>query len=318
MIYPLLFKPVYKDYIWGGQRILSMYQRDESPGIYAESWELSDRSDGMSVVVNGEFKGKTLHELLNEKGNWLTGQNFDVFPLLIKLIDAKENLSLQVHPDDLSSQKYGGEAKTEMWYILAADAQSSVWACLKKDVEESALKKALTDKKLVDMVQRWDVKKGDVISIPGGRVHAIGAGCMMLEVQQNSNTTYRLYDWDRNGLDGKPRALHIDESLKVIHWDDSANPFGVQEPLDEAHAASLLLQTPYFRLEKHFITEKWDFMWNKQSFQIFFVEEGVVDIQLVGGSETVKKGSTVLIPAAAKRVKIVPKDQATLIRVTLN
>ena len=177
-LYPLLFEPVYKDYLWGGDKILKTYNREAPPGIYAESWELSDRDDGMSVVANGPWKGKTLHELVDDLGPDLLGTGASVagaktFPLLIKLIDSHKRLSVQVHPDDDTADRCGGEAKTEMWYILDAEPGAGVFAGLQPGVDEEAFQEALDEERFKEVLTSVPVRKGEAVFMPGGRVHAI-------------------------------------------------------------------------------------------------------------------------------------------------
>ena len=214
-MYPIRFEPIYQTYVWGGDRISQRYGRDIALPRVAESWEISDREDGMSVVANGAFKGKTIHQLVEELGEDLLGlgQTMKRFPVLCKIIDAKENLSIQVHPDETTAPKFKGESKDEMWVMLD---EGSVLAGMKPETDEKALKKAIEKEKAEELLEKYDLKKGDAVNIPGGRVHAICAGALLYEVQQNSNTTYRLYDW------GRPRELHLKEGLASIRWDDKS------------------------------------------------------------------------------------------------
>ena len=218
---PLLFRPVYKDYIWGGDRIPAAYSRGDAPGRCAESWEIAAHPDGDSVVAHGPFAGRTLSALTAEYGAALTGTRAPDptrFPLLFKLIDAREKLSVQVHPSDATAGLTGGEPKTEMWYVLDRTGGATLYAGLRDGVTPAALRAALADGTAKHCLTEHPATPGQAIFIPGGLVHAIGDGCLIYEVQQNSNTTYRLYDWDRVGADGTPRALHVGQSFKVIDW----------------------------------------------------------------------------------------------------
>lgn len=181
-LYPLLFQPVYKDYIWGGNKIASYYKRDLPPGVYAESWEIADRPEGMSVVTNGPLAGRDLFSLMKLYGEKLTGAHFAEFPLLVKIIDAREKLSVQVHPDENGVKTVGGDAKSEMWYVLAAEPNAEIYAGLKPGITTENFKDALAKGKTGDLLRTVPVVKGDVVYIPGGRIHAIGPGCMILEV----------------------------------------------------------------------------------------------------------------------------------------
>ncbi|MEI6809451.1 MAG: type I phosphomannose isomerase catalytic subunit, partial [bacterium] len=220
LIYPLLFQPVYKDYLWGGNRIQKKYGRKIPPGTYAESWEISDRPEGMSVVTNGRFAGRSLGSLVTEFGARLVGDDFAGrrFPLLIKLIDARLRLSVQVHPSDANAAAVKGEPKTEMWYVLDACAGARAFVGLKKAVTGKSFDLAVRTGCLASMLKPVKMETDSAILVPGGTVHSIGEGLLILEVQQNSNTTFRVYDWGRVGQDGKARPLHVAEAKKSIIW----------------------------------------------------------------------------------------------------
>ncbi|MCB1068439.1 MAG: class I mannose-6-phosphate isomerase, partial [Simkania sp.] len=180
-LYPLFFKPVYKDYLWGGRRILTEFNRNEPEGIYAESWEVSDRLDGMSLITNGPLKGKTLHDIVQSHPKALFGEahHSGRFPLLLKLIDAHDNLSIQVHPDDKRAKTYGGEAKTEAWYVLDATEDAVIYAGFNAHYPQEIVNRNLATRDILSMMHTIPVEKGDMIFIPGGRLHAIGKGCFV-------------------------------------------------------------------------------------------------------------------------------------------
>lgn len=319
-LYPLVLHPVYKDYLWGGDRIIRTYRRNEPSGIYAESWEVSDRPEGASRVANGPLRGSSLGELVSRYRAELVGEGFSGgrFPILIKLIDARERLSVQVHPDDEAALRLGAEPKTEAWYVLDADPGARVFAGLRPGVGRDELLNAMTNKNFESILRSVSVSQGDVIFIPGGRVHAIDAGCLLYEVQQNSNTTYRLYDWDRVGPDGKPRPLHIEQALACIHFDDHADPRArprlvAEEPVRRWQ----LLKTRYFVLEKVELDQRWELEGDRATFQVFFLEEGRVECRWSGQSEVLERGTSLLIPAAAGRLALNPQESSTrLLRVT--
>ncbi|MBS3904738.1 MAG: class I mannose-6-phosphate isomerase [Simkania sp.] len=320
--YPLYFQPVYKSYIWGGKDIVSDFHRTEAPEQVAESWEISDRQDGMSVVANGIWQGLTLHELLEKLGEGLVGKGrrFSAFPLLIKLIDSHEHLSIQVHPDDVKARLLGAEPKTEMWYVLKADKQAAVYAGLKPNIDREAFKKVIETGTVLDVLEKIAVKSGDVIFVPGGTVHAILTGCLLLEVQQNSNTTYRIYDWGRVEKDGTARPLHISEALQAIDWVHRPSPKSVPVLLhkDKTLHIERLLKTAYFEMQYVETIETWEPMVNEESFQVFFALEGEAELTTQGGMETMILGRTYLVPAACKKVKIIPKTTSVrILRVTL-
>jgi len=303
-MYPLLFKPVYKDYIWGGNRILKAFHRKATPGKVAESWEVSEHPDGMSVVENGPLQGKTLHELFIEEKEALMGKDahFKQFPLLIKIIDAEQNLSVQVHPDDLAAKAFGGEAKTEAWVVLDAAENSTVYAGLKKQCSKEEILQKLPTKDLLSLMRSLSINKDDVIFIPGGRLHAIGAGSMMFEVQQNSNTTYRVYDYDRG------RPLHLEEAKKVIHYDDAEEPLisPIEIEKTKAYTRTELIRTPFFVIEKWKIhhTIPWEKLENK--LEILFILDGEISL--------IPRGRSILLPAQCPPLEI-NTNGVTLFRV---
>ncbi len=245
MFYPYRFQPILAERVWGGQT-LSRYGKTIPTGkVIGESWEISDRPDAQSIVINGPLKGQTLHQLIERLGyetvvgrvtsrGAASGAESDEtpraraanaayrFPLLIKLLDARERLSLQVHPPATIAKQLGGEPKTEMWYILEATPDAHLIAGLKHGVTRQQFAAAIHQhpSPLADLVHRFPVRDGDVLFVPSGRLHAVDGGLVIAEIQQNSDTTYRVYDWDRVGLDGKPRALHIKESLASIDFAD--------------------------------------------------------------------------------------------------
>jgi mannose-6-phosphate isomerase len=301
-----MFKPVYKDYLWGGTRITQVFHRTTASGKIAESWEISDHPDGMSVVEGGPLKGKTLHELFIEKKEALLGKDshFERFPLLIKIIDAEQNLSVQVHPDDSSAKAFGGEAKTEAWVVLDAAKNASVYVGLKKQLPKEEILQKLPSKDILSFMHRLPIKKDDVIFIPGGRLHAIGAGSMMFEVQQNSNTTYRVYDYDRG------RPLHLEEAKKVIHYDDTKEPLisPTQIEKTKAYTRTELIRTSFFVIEKWKIhhTIPWEKLEDK--LEILFIIEGEISL--------VPKGRSILLPAQCPPLEI-NTNGVTLFRVYL-
>ncbi len=299
-LYPLFFRPVYKNYLWGGEQILKQFHRKEPPGIYAESWELSNRIEGMSIVANGPFEGKSLQNIVTSHGADLFGKQKErtPFPLLLKLIDANDNLSIQVHPGDEDVKKLDGEAKTEAWLILNAAKDARVYAGFKKNYSRSEIEKRLATREIVAMMQTIPVQKGDVIFIPGGRLHAIGKGCLVLEIQQNSNTTYRVYDWDRVDNRGAKRALHLELAKQVIRYKDTENPRQIPLLVEKAHTHTRwsLLETPHFNIEKWVLHAP--IQWPKRGgFDLLFFCSGGGSIEWASHAHPIKEGTTCLLPA---------------------
>jgi len=304
---PLLFEPIYKDYLWGSNRIAKVFHRKNTPKPCAESWEVSERPEGMSRVESGPFQGMTFDALLKE----LTPERLlgavDHMPLLIKIIDAAKLLSVQVHPNEKSAQELHGEPKTEMWYVLGALPDAYVYAGLKEGVDAAACMAALQVGDADAVLNRVAVEAGDVIYVPAGTVHAIGPGCLMLEVQQNSNTTYRLYDWDRVGPDGKARELHVEKGLQAIDSNATWSLSRVRAQKERGgYAVEKLVQSPFFNIDKLTLHEANTFQ-STGSFQLFFAEKGTVQIRAARSAVTLKMGRTAFIPAGLESFTIEPE-----------
>ena len=219
----LTFQPVYQERVWGGRALETVLSRALPAGRpIGESWELVDRSEAQSVVSDGPHAGKSLAELLEKFGAAIMGPKWPAgrrFPILVKWLDCRERLSLQVHPPAAVAPSLGGEPKTENWYIAAAEPQAHLLVGLRKGVSRADFERALREQTLETLIERFPVRAGDSVLVRSGLVHAIDGGNLILEIQQNSDTTYRVYDWGRVGLDGKPRAMHVAESLASIAWD---------------------------------------------------------------------------------------------------
>jgi mannose-6-phosphate isomerase len=316
-LYPLFFKPVYKDYLWGGRQILTEFNRNEPEGIYAESWEVSDRPDGMSIVTNGPLKGKTLHDIVQSHPKALLGEAHlsDRFPLLLKLIDAHDNLSIQVHPDDERAKTYGGEAKTEAWYVLDATDDAVIYAGFNAHYPQEIVDRNLATRDILSMMHTIPVEKGDMIFIPGGRLHAIGKGCFVLEIQQNSNTTYRVYDWDRVDNQGNPRELHLDQARQVIHYDDVVDPRLTPKLLEETSTYKQwnLLSASHFEVEKWVIRA--EINWPRfDQFEILFFRAGTGILTWEEGTHPIEMGTTCLLPAELSSLTVETEDDLELLR----
>ncbi len=312
-LYPLRFSPVYKDYIWGGSRIPELFNRNEPGGIYAESWEISTHPDGQTVIANGLLAGKTLSDLLPENKTALLGTNIkgDDFPLLIKLIDARDTLSVQVHPNDANAAAVHGDPKTEMWYFLEGDGSAQIYCGLKPGTGKAEFLKAVENKTFAGILQSFPARKGEAVFVPGGRVHAIGAGCLILEIQQNSNTTYRIYDWDRTDASGKGRELHIDKALKVIDWENNVDPVCKRNGTE-------IKTSPYFRLDRFELTAAKEFTMTGKSFDVLFIAEGSGKILWADCEEKLLPGQSWLVPAALGSFTVCPAGAAlTLLCVTV-
>ncbi|HEU5397581.1 MAG TPA: type I phosphomannose isomerase catalytic subunit, partial [Verrucomicrobiae bacterium] len=256
VLYPFTFHPIFKERIWGGRELEKIYGKKLPPNqSIGESWEISDRPGDESVVANGPFAGKSLRRLMEQFPREILGDARPAanqhFPLLCKILDAREKLSLQVHPPAARAAELKGEPKTEMWFIADAAPGAELFVGLKRGVSRAEFEKKISDGTVADCFHRVPVRAGDTMFLPSGRVHAIGAGLVIFEIQQNSDTTYRVFDWNRVGLDGKPRELHVGQSLASIDFNDF-EPGLVSQPFarDGRILKRVLVQDPLFHVEQ--------------------------------------------------------------------
>jgi mannose-6-phosphate isomerase len=308
---PLNFEPLFMERVWGGRRLESLMGKRLPQGTrIGESWEIVDRAEAQSVVHDGPLKGATLHELWTEHREAIFGPDLpdsERFPLLFKILDARERLSLQVHPPAGIATRLQGEPKTEMWYVVDAVLDSDLYAGLKPGVTRESFEQALDEGRVAEQIHTMPVKKGDWIFIPSGRVHAIGAGNLIVEVQQNSDTTYRVFDWNRLGIDGLRRELHVEESLESINFEDVEPTFECGGP-GEALVRCEFFQVERWRLDAPRTTE------TGKRFSVFTVVEGRVQC---GGREF-RPGSFFLIPPVIAYGDMKPLGgPATVLRTTI-
>lgn len=295
--------------VWGGRELERQYGRTLPDGApYGESWEVVDREKEQSVVKGGKFSGITLHELWTSHREEIFGRGLPGsgrFPLLIKVLDARDDLSIQVHPPERLATELGGEPKTEMWYIAAADPGAKLYVGLERGVDRGAFEKAIQEGSVEQCVHPIEAKAGESIFIPSGRLHAIGAGFLIHEIQQNSDTTYRVFDWNRMGLDGKPRELHVRESLASIDFDDF-------EPGMDPPRGTIIADCEYFRVEKVALAGGGK-AGNRDEgrFSIFSVAEGTITC----GSKRFGKGDFFLLPKGGG--ELVAAGDAVVLRTTL-
>lgn len=241
-------RPLYKERVWGGQNLKRIYGRDlpDELASFGESWEIVDREEDQSVVIGGELDGRTLQELWTHHRETVFGEGLpetDRFPLLLKILDAREKLSLQVHPPENLAVELGGEAKTEMWFIAEAEPDAELYCGLKDGVNLEDFRDAIEDGSTAEKIHSMKVTKGDFLFVPSGRLHAIGGGIVIFEIQQNSDTTYRVHDWNRLGTDGFPRQLHVNEAMKCINFEDF-------EPGTGREDGESLVHCPYFKVDR--------------------------------------------------------------------
>ena len=315
-LYPLKFTPIYKDKIWGGDKIKTVLNKDfgDLPNC-GESWELSGVEGNVSVVSNGYMEGNTLEELIEVyMGDLVGDQVFETFgvefPLLIKFIDANDDLSIQVHPDDeLSKERHNAFGKTEMWYVLQAESGSKLQSGFNQQVDQEGYLEQLECNELTEILNFEEVSAGDVYFIPAGRVHAIGKGILLAEIQQTSDITYRIYDYDRRDAHGNPRELHTDLALDAIDltlFPEYKSPY--KPKLNESVE---LVKCKYFTTNVLEINTEVEKDYNQlDSFVIYICLEGTLQIETELGSETVQKGETILIPASIESVRLNPASAA--------
>lgn len=324
MLYPLTFQPTFKERVWGGRELERLYGKKLPSGtVIGESWEISDRPGDESVVANGTFAGKNLRWLMEHHAAEILGSAKPAtegrFPLLCKILDAREKLSLQVHPPEVKASELHGEPKTEMWFIADAAPDASLFVGLKRGVTRGEFEKKIADGSVADCFHRIPVKAGDTMFLPSGRVHAIGDGLVIFEIQQSSDTTYRVFDWNRIGLDGRPRELHVAQSLASIDFNDfEPKLVGTQFAADGKIQKRALVKDPLFNVEAWKMDFTTSGLLNSKKLQIVAVTAG--EIEIMSGATTVNlsAGQFCLIPASLERTEVLAKSDAALLRVEAN
>jgi mannose-6-phosphate isomerase len=306
---PLTFEPIFQERIWGGRKLASLFGKnlpfDRSIG---ESWEIVDRPEAQSIVRNGPFRGRTLHELWTHDREAIFGKLPDAprFPLLVKLLDAHDQLSLQVHPPEKIAARLGGEPKTEFWHVVSAIPGARLYVGLRSPVSRDEFKKAVREGTVANLVHTIPVHDGDSIFLPAGRFHAVGAGNVLVEIQQNSDTTYRVYDWDRVDDNGKLRQLHVDQAVKSIDFDDVAPSLIESE-------SEVLVHHQLFEIQKWNLDAPRD-LGSPGEFVIVCCLTGAIrcaDVDL-------RPGEFFLVPASMKDRQLQPRAGATtLLRITI-
>lgn len=301
LIYPLQFEPILKDRIWGGEKLKTNLNKPITSKITGESWELSTVEGDVSVIANGGLKGKSLTEVIDEMPNEILGTEVhhrfgDQFPLLFKYLDAREDLSIQVHPnDELAKKRHNSFGKTEMWYIMQADPEARIIVGFKEDSNADAYLENLKNNTLLTILDDVPVKEGDVFFLETGTVHAIGAGLVVAEIQQTSDITYRIYDFDRKDAQGNTRELHIDNALDAINYDkvDAYRTYSKEENL-----SNTIVNCPYFTTNFIPLSDAVTVSKTGNSFTVYMCIDGEFDLEYNKNIYSYKKGDTVLIPAA--------------------
>lgn len=318
---PLSFFPLLKRLRWGGRRLATELHKSLGPETdYAESWEICDLDDAQSVVTQGPWAGWTLHRLVREHGGELLGVHAGLpqFPLLLKFLDACDRLSVQVHPDDRQAARYrpGAFGKTEAWVILDAEPRACVYAGLRHGVDRATLSRALDAGTVEDCLHRLTVAPGDCVFIPAGTVHALGEGVLLAEVQQVSDLTFRLFDWNRTGSDGQPRPLHIAESLDCT--DFSRGPVWPVEPRlvsqREDHTCAELVRCTYFTILRHTATAAFAYRAADRC-RLLMGLEGAGQLASGGHAWSLRRGETLLLPAQCPEVVLNPAERMVWLEV---
>jgi mannose-6-phosphate isomerase len=326
MLYPLIFQPIFKDRIWGGRELERLYAKKIPAGQpIGESWEISDRPGDASVIANGPLAGKDLRWLMEHHAAEILGGAKPAaagrFPLLCKILDAREKLSLQVHPPASKAAELKGEPKTEMWFIADAAPGASLYVGLKSGVTRAEFEQKIADGSVADCFHRIPVSAGDTMFLPSGRVHAIGDGLVIFEIQQNSDTTYRVFDWNRVGLDGKPRELHVAQSLASIDFNDFEPKLVASKYLAAANFKfRYLVQDPLFEVQEMVFENAGSVSPAGQYLRIIAVVKGSATV--IGGENKIsvglKPGQFCLIPACLNGVEIQAQSQAAFLCVEAN
>lgn len=329
-MYPLRFQPIFKDYLWGGNRLSTMLGKATGPGVWAESWEIVDHINGQSVVQFGELAGKTLSDVIASHGASLLGEKTHTqitsdsvppqlrgrFPLLLKFLDAKRDLSVQVHPDDsigatLETPDFG---KTEAWYIVDAEPGAKIYAGLKSGITAEDFRSAIEQGRAAEALHSFAASAGDCVFIRAGTVHAIGAGLMVCEIQQASDTTFRLFDWNRLDDQGNSRPLHIEQGIAAT--DFSIGPVDPQQPQQANSNNQQLIDCDKFQLNRQRIDDTAQ-IGGDGKFHIVAVIEGEIEIENDPSDKAMAIGSSALIPADSKSLAITANTPATILEISM-
>ncbi|MGJ8659943.1 MAG: type I phosphomannose isomerase catalytic subunit [Cellulophaga fucicola] len=320
-MYPLKFNPILKERLWGGTKLRDVLNKSIENDITGESWELSTVKGDVSVVSNGDLAGTSLQELINTKTNDLLGKSVaerfgTEFPILIKFIDAKQDLSIQLHPnDELAKKRHNSFGKTEMWYVMDADQDAELIVGFNKDVAKEEYAASIKNDTLLDLLNYEKVKEGDTFFINTGKIHAIGAGVLLAEIQQTSDVTYRVFDFNRKDKNGNLRELHTEQALDAIDYtkkDDFKVAYNTQ-----SNAVNTMVDCPYFKTNFIELTDniKQDVI-NRDSFTIYMCVGGSATVKNELGEADLVKGETILVPALSKSIEIISSG-AKLLEVTI-
>lgn len=319
LLYPLQFEPILKERIWGGTKLKTLLNKPITSEITGESWEISTVENDVSVVANGDFKGKTLNDLIDLYPEAILGtkvydQFGKQFPLLFKYLDAREDLSIQVHPnDELAKKRHNSFGKTEMWYVMQADEEARLIVGFKEKSSPEEYLSHLNNKTLLDILDTKKVQSGDVFMLETGTIHAIGAGIVIAEIQQTSDITYRVYDFDRKDVNGNTRELHVDLALEALNYDK----IEAQRFYDKKeNNSNVVVDCPYFTTGFIPLNGTAVFSKTNDSFRVLMAVEGDFNLLVAGESYYYKKGSTVLLPAVITDYQL--DGQASVLEISIS
>lgn len=316
--YPLQFKPILKDRIWGGTKLQSVLNKEITSETTGESWEISTVPNDVSIVAKGELKGSTLNEIIEQFPGAILGEEVvqrfgKQFPLLFKFIDAKEDLSIQLHPnDELAKKRHNSFGKTEMWYVMQADEGSRLVVGFKNNSNKEEYIEKLVNNNLISLLDEIEVKKGDIFFLETGTIHAIGGGVVIAEIQQTSDITYRLYDWDRVDANGKGRELHTDLALDAINFNTTKAKVDYQKQINYSNKT---VHCDYFNTNVIPLEGEMNWKANNGSFTVFMCTEGSFEFELNNQTYKYSKGDTILIPAIIESFEI--KGKASILEIYL-
>ena len=320
-MYPLKFHPILKERLWGGQKLKTVLGKDIPNDITGESWEISTVEGDVSLISNGKFSGMSFQELIDKSPEDVLGKSvFDrfgkEFPILIKFIDAKSDLSIQLHPnDELAKERHNSFGKTEMWYIMNADEDAKLIVGFNQDVTKEEYNKSLEDDRLLDLLNYENVSEGDTFFINTGKIHAIGAGVMLAEIQQTSDITYRVFDFNRRDKNGNLRELHTEQALDAIDY-EKKDDFKVHYS-DDQNRINDMVQCPYFATNYLNLSQNLEQdVSQRDSFTIYMCVGGSASVENENGIESIKNGETLLIPASSNRIRIKTRG-AKLLEITI-
>jgi mannose-6-phosphate isomerase len=319
ILYPLQFNPIFKERIWGGEKLKSIFNKPVLSKLTGESWEISTVEDNVSIVSHGEYEGKSLVELVDAFPSEILGTKVHEkfgkqFPLLFKYLDAQDKLSIQLHPnDELAGKRHNSFGKTEMWYVVQAEKDSKLILGFKENSNPEKYLENLKKNTLESILNEVKVKKGDAFLIETGTVHALGSGIVVAEVQQTSDITYRLYDFDRQDSQGKKRELHIDEALEAINYNKTNTYIDYKKT---ANASNTIVDCDYFTTNYISLNGKIDYIKNGHSFTVYMCTEGKFEIIVQGKKYEYIKGDTILIPAGLKTFSM--SGEATILEIYIS